>query len=139
MVCDNGKYEELWSELTEIRNRASSNTQTLRPIWPARLDPFVSFKSYPTKILSTDAEIFLYDNDVKKARDKLERLLKLEMVKYATAVLPPREDIEAVLEGCELRGVKVSELINDVHPESRQRLLRSIAWLLKFSIVCTKV
>ncbi|MBM3396787.1 MAG: glycosyltransferase family 4 protein, partial [Betaproteobacteria bacterium] len=43
------QYEALWAQLTEIRTAKASDLKPLAHPWPARMDSFHAFASYPTR------------------------------------------------------------------------------------------
>jgi glycosyltransferase involved in cell wall biosynthesis len=45
------QYRQLWSALAERRKAAQNEAQALRHPWPARMNPFEFFSSYPTRQL----------------------------------------------------------------------------------------
>ncbi|MBD29299.1 MAG: glycosyl transferase-like protein [Verrucomicrobiaceae bacterium] len=128
------QYEELWAELNAIRKSESPIVQG-KNIWPARLDPFKGFASYPSKTLNLDDTVSLVDIDAKVARDRISRYIQLEMVKFATIIVPSQEELEDILENLSFCSKSVSELIEN-HPIHRKPIIyRSVVWLVKLNVI----
>lgn len=66
-------YEDLWRELDLERTASAKNGQydQITYPWPARMNPFEAFKSYPTSILNLSTKIQRVQKDVKKDLDKI--------------------------------------------------------------------
>jgi starch synthase len=88
------RYEDLWAELSELR-QADDNTpsQSLRHPWPARMNPFESFASYPTSFLERHTQI---RRDLTKNLNELLRFRTLRIYAISHRMLMPDEDIEAI-------------------------------------------
>lgn len=126
-------YESLWSGLTAERAAAKS-TGTPNPTWPARLDPFYAYAGYPTQQLSTNTKLQLADGDLRAAKGRLSALQNLEMVKFASTVLPQSEELEAVLAAA-VQPISAGDLARIVAPTRQAIVLRGLVWLLKLNIL----
>jgi len=91
------QYEALWAGLRELRVAKASELKPLPHPWPARLDPFHGFASYPTYHLTSGTRLELVDADVALARQRLASYRPLAMVDFARAVLPDAAELEAVI------------------------------------------
>ncbi len=129
------QYEDLWARLSEIRAAEAPKVKSLPHPWPARLDPFHAFASYPTSILSSATVLALVDTSVAAARTRVESLGGLTMVNFAKAVLPSGAEIHAVLDVLAEGPKPAAELVRAI-PEVRQAFVfRSLGWLLKFGVL----
>ncbi len=129
------QYEALWAQLTEIRKTQAPDLKPLAHPWPARLDPFHAFASYPTATLTPQTLLGSVDADIDTATSRLTRYRQLAMVNFAKVVLPSEADCQAMLEklaqGPQAAGVLVQEL-----PVERQAFVfRALAWMVKMGVV----
>jgi len=124
------QYEELWASLRDMRNSVRDRKPE---IWPARLDPFRAFSSYPTKMLSLECFVELpEDDDIFQAARKI---LDLKMVRYARYVLPRHEDVSIILTHLYDGRRSVASII-DLFPQSRQaHVFRGLLALMKVGII----
>ena len=67
------QYEELWKEMTEIRNNVEAIDSLIDPE-PARLEPFGAFSAYPTNVLSRKSEVRLRSGSLATALDDLAQI-----------------------------------------------------------------
>lgn len=128
------QYEALWAQLAELRAAQAPALKPLAHPWPARLDPYYAFASYPTRILSQEMRLALVDTDVSGALQRLNGYRDLAMINYANAVLPTAGEMEAVLRAA-ATPTAASELIKML-PAARQAIVfRALAWLVKLHIL----
>lgn len=99
------RYEQLWQELSAIRQKAESSAPA---IWPARMDPFAAFAHYATTQISSTDTVRLTDRS-----DDYEHIMQLEMVKYAHRVTPSLELVTDILRNVDQTGVSVASLIGE--------------------------
>ena len=138
------KYEELWAEQTKIRlavrkahEDGDKKSGKPPPLWPARLDPTIGFKSYPTQHLTTATELLLTEPSAAKALQKLNMYKELAMVNYAQLVFPTDEEIRKVLkaaESCLPNSCTVRSLLVDIDLQRRPYVHRGLAWLCKLGL-----
>jgi starch synthase len=129
------QYEALWAGLRELRVAKASELKPLPHPWPARLDPFHGFASYPTQRLTPATRLELVDTDVALARQRLASYRPLAMVDFARAVLPDAAELEAVIAKAAAGPATALELVA-VIPGTRQAfVLRALAWLVKLGIL----
>ena len=124
------RYESLWAELKEERRRhpdAGRQPDAACP-WPARMDPFAAFKSYPTRTLSADTELRLARSD---AAGILKQWRELSMVKFALSVVPSDEDCDRILHTLKDGPCRASKLVEDVPEQRRAAAFRGLLWMLK--------
>ena len=142
-----GKYESFWSDLNERRLSAQRNfigssananesvSAKKREVWPARLDPSLSFASYPTTALNYETLVKLTTGNVKEIETYLASLKSLAMVDYAKLVFPSDEEINQVLGAASETPKPASELLVNIDPARKPYVLRSLAWLAKLGIL----
>jgi len=150
-----GQYEALWARLGEIRRGQAKDLATLAHPWPARMDPFNAFGSYPTAVLTPETVLALVDSDVETALQRARSLRGLTMVSFATQVLPSDDEIVIVLNalgggrgglergpsestglGMENKsGATAAALIENVPAPRRAYVFRSLTGLLKLGIL----
>jgi hypothetical protein len=150
-----GRYEDLWARLGEIRASQTKNLETLAHPWPARMDPFYAFGSYPTAGLTPETVLALVDSDVETALRRARSLRGLAMVNFAGQILPNDAEMVAVLsqaaggpKGAKMGdedsiglglvntpGVTAAALVENIPAPRRAYVFRSINWLLKLGIL----
>lgn len=131
------QYEALWEQLKVLRSDLSKTIKPLAHPWPARMDPFHIFASYPTLILNTQTMLSMQDQDIETSLKRIEAYAGLGMVSFAQAVLPEKDEIRAVLTEA-LSGPKTAEaLIAHISTQRKPYVLRSLAWLVKMGILKT--
>ena len=138
------KYEELWGEQNLILNtqrRAVESVEdsyrprdSVRKVWPARLDPSVSFSHYSTYHVTENTMLSCNFLSYEEAVERLTTLRNLEMVKFADAILPPDQYIQSLLyEATLVENSKfaASNIISGDTDIEKHTQLRSLSWLLK--------
>lgn len=120
-------YQELWSNLAEIRAAAPVALMERQFPEPAATDPFTLFAGFATRHLSPDTVV----------RAGVGHTLDLDTARLVEALLPPAElvaRIGALLGGKEAR---IAALMAAVPEVPAPFLLRHIAWLVKFGYLHT--
>lgn len=137
------RYEELWEEQSNIRlvarNAREKGTKksvgtTTSSVWPARLDPTISFANYPTQHLTPTTQLTFAEHSATLAIKKLTLYRNLAMVNYAHFVFPTDEEIQTIFEAAEKHGstsCSAELLIAGVSQQRRAYCLRGLAWLCK--------
>ena len=121
------RYEALWTELAGIRTTAATTRGA-----PARPAPFTAFAAYPTRVLEPDTRLALATGlDRAGAQARLSADLSLAMVSYARHVLPPTEDIAAILAQATPEERPAHDLVAGVPVGRRAQALRALAWMVK--------
>ena len=138
------KYEELWSEQKSILNTqiravdsmegVASLRESVRKVWPARLDPSVSFSHYSTYHVTETTMLSCNFLSYEEAIERLTTLRSLEMVKFADSILPPIQYIQSLLRDATLvadSNFAASRILSSDTDIERNTQLRSLSWLLK--------
>ena len=139
------QYEELWSNQKELRHQeihsnqsTASQNNTRQPLthpWPARMDPFDAFSSYPTSALSATTTISLADNLTSETAWELVRSYSsLAMVSYAKKILPSEDEVKLVLLAA-VAPDNALAMVKAIQPERQAFDFRSLAWLLKLGVL----
>ena len=132
------QYEALWAQLTEMR---VAGVKTLKPVahpWPARMDPFHSFASYPTHKLTPRTILALVDGDAKTAMQRAATFRQLAMIQFAQVVMPSDAEVEMILTQAARGPQTALELIAVAPAARRPFVLRSLAWLAKLGVLRTE-
>jgi glycosyltransferase involved in cell wall biosynthesis len=132
-----GKYESLWDKQDRMRlAEQKRNKDSLWPsIWPARLDPTISFSHYPTKTLTLETPLRLAHEDSESALSILRKHRNLKMLDFAAYVIPKDEELEHVLRALGDDGKKASEILVGIEEARRPYVLRGLGWLAKIGII----
>ena len=131
------QYEALWKEQTQVRLAAQTADQVAMPphAWPARMDPFFTFESYPTQTLKPTSMLALADASATEALLRVNQYKTLAMVNFAKLVLPTDAEIAHVLTAAAHAPCSAQALIQDIEPSRQAFVLRSLAWLLKLGVL----
>jgi glycosyltransferase involved in cell wall biosynthesis len=129
-----GQYEALWATQTELRIAGANDLKPLAHPWPARMDPFHAFASYPTQALTPHTVLALVDADVEAAVQRTLAYRQLAMVDFAKAVLPTAAEIEALLHGAS-KPQTAQTLVENMDHKRQAFVFRSLAWLLKLGVL----
>jgi glycosyltransferase involved in cell wall biosynthesis len=132
------QYEALWATQTELRMAAKNNgAQDLKPLahpWPARMDPFHAFASYPTQVLTPQTRLALVDADAPTALQRTLAYRQLAMVDFAKLILPTEAEISSVLHAAS-QPQAAQALLAGISQERQAFVFRSLAWLLKLGVL----
>ena len=133
------RYEALWAQLGEIRKAQAPSLKPLPHPWPARMDPFHAFASYPTAVLTPQTVLGLVDVDVPTAAMRVTDYRQLAMVNFAKVVLPSEVEVQAVLAVVASGPKAAVELVQAIPAERQPFVFRTLVWLVKLGIlkVCT--
>lgn len=129
------QYEALWTELTKIRKSEALALKPLKYPWPARMDPFYAFGSYPTHTLTSQTAVALVDADASAAGVQVNSYRQLAMVNFAEAVLPSEAEVQVVLAAAASGPKPAGELIAAIPAERQAFVFRSLPWLMKLGIL----
>ena len=134
-----GQYEGLWSKQTELRlaARAESDKSGVKHLinpWPARMDPFHAFASYPTQSLTPQTRLALVDADAQTAITRALVYRQLAMVDFAKLILPSEAEITSVLQTATVTGAAL-EWVQVIPEERRPFVFRALAWLVKLRVL----
>ena len=133
------QYEALWAEQDRVRLAAMQDTAKvpakLEQPWPARMDPFHAFASYPTLALKPSTMLALVDNSLEEATARLQTYQAMAMVSFAKFVLPSDAEVEAVLKQAAAGPKAAIELVQTIDNGRKPFVFRTLAWLLKMGIL----
>lgn len=129
------QYEALWNEQHQIRRSQSSELKKLQHPWPARMDPFVSFSGYPTRIFYSETVLSLVDQSLDLAIERFRQYQKLLMVNFAKNVIPPESTMIKLMVQLETGPQKIDQLLDGVESTQKPFAIRSLSWLFKLGIV----
>jgi glycosyltransferase involved in cell wall biosynthesis len=134
-----GQYEALWAEQDSVRLAAIQNTNAqaakLAHPWPARMDPFYAFASYPTQTLKPTAVLSLTDSNLEVATARLQIYQAMAMVSFAKTVLPTAEEIAAVLKQAAEGPQPAQALVKHIDDNRKPFVFRTLVWFLKLGIL----
>ena len=135
------QYEALWAEQDRVRLAALQNTETpaaklpqAHP-WPARMDPFYAFASYPTQTLKTTTVLSLSDSHLEAATARVQTYLAMAMVNFAKTVLPTDAEIAAVLKQAAEGPQPAIDLVKHIDDARKPFVFRTLAWLMKLGVL----
>ena len=129
------QYEALWAQLTELRKAQATILKPLPQPWPARMDPFHAFASYPTQTLTPQTVLALVDADPAIALARVGAYQKLAMVNFAKMVLPSEAEVQLVLNAAAPGAKTALELIQAIPDKRQAHVFRALVWLLKLGIL----
>jgi glycosyltransferase involved in cell wall biosynthesis len=131
------QYEALWQEQTRLRLAAQTSNQIALPphAWPARMDPFFAFESYPTQTLKLTSMLALADASATEALLRVNQYKTLAMVNFAKLVLPTDAEIAHVLNAAAHAPCSAQTLIQEIEPSRQAFVMRSLVWLLKLGVL----
>jgi glycosyltransferase involved in cell wall biosynthesis len=134
-----GQYEALWAKQTELRLAAKSESdksgsKPLAHPWPARMDPFHAFASYPTQALTPQTLLALVDANAQVAVQRAMAYRQLAMVDFAKVILPTEAEIVSVLNAA-AQPQTAQALVAGIAQERQAFVYRSLAWLLKLGVL----
>jgi len=134
-----GQYEALWAEQQRVRLAALQNTEAvptrLAHPWPARMDPFYAFATYPTQALKPNTVLCLTDSSLETATARLQTYQAMAMVSFAKWVLPSAEEIAAVLKQASAGPQAAMALLQNIDEARKPFVYRTLVWLLKLGIL----
>ena len=129
-----GQYEALWVQLSDIRAKGAKDTKSLAHPWPARMDPFHAFSSYPSQALTPQTVLALVDANVELALQRTLQYRQLAMIDFAKLILPSEDEIKAVLSAATVQQA-AEQWVLGVPVDRRPYVFRLLAWLLKLGVL----
>ena len=131
------QYEALWHEQEQLRLAAQTAKQSTSTHhgWPARLDPFFAFESYPTQTLKPSSMLYLTDLSAHESLSRLSQYKSLAMVNFAKSVLPTEEEIARVFNTANHGPISAQALMEGIEPSRQVIVMRSLVWLLKLGLL----
>ncbi len=128
-------YEALWASLGEMRRSQGAVLKPLSHPWPARMDPFHAFASYPTHTLTPQSVLAIPSGDMLGACERLSAYRKLAMVNFAKAVLPSEAEALSVLQAAAGGPKPAGALVQDIAGPRKPFVFRTLVWLLKLGVL----
>jgi starch synthase len=129
-----GQYEALWTQLGELRKAQAPALKASPYPWPARMDPFHAFASYPSQTLTPQTVLGLVDADAAKAIERLASYRNLAMVSFAKEVLPTEQEAHTVLTAAATHKT-AQELIATIPTQRQAVVFRALVWLVKMGVL----
>ena len=133
------QYEALWAEQQSARTAALENTATppvkLTHPWPARMDPFYAFASYPTQALTANTVLCLADASVEAATARIQTYQGMAMVSFAKWVMPNDAEIVAVLKQASSGPQSAQNLVVQINESRKPFVFRTLVWFLKLGVL----
>jgi hypothetical protein len=129
------RYQALWAELAERRAKADESAARVpgQPANPSRLDPFLSFASYASEVLSPSHVVTL-TSGADAAR--LQAWLASPLLSYMQRAAPDAEDLARLLADLQQRGpLRVADILAATAEARRGRVERGLVWLAKLGWV----
>ena len=127
-------YQDLWSELAEVRVNGAGVAMRDHRTEPARLevpDPFAIYRNYPTARLGPRTVVAARSED--PAGD-LARLREGGMHGFVPHAFLPDAEVDALMARLASGPAPASDLAA-AWPDHRRRLVRTLLWLAKFDLV----
>ena len=128
-------YQDLWSELAEIRAGGAGVALRNHATEPARVeypDPFAVYRGYPTVLLGPDTVVSAKTGD--PAGD-LARLREGSLHGFAGHAFLPDAETDTLMARLAASGpMRAADLLAR-HPVAGRRLVRTLLWLKKFDLV----
>jgi glycosyltransferase involved in cell wall biosynthesis len=129
------RYQALWQELAEQRAAAAESAapQPGQAAHPARMDPFTSFASYPSRVL--------HGSDLVSARpgadiQRLQALLQMPLFGYMKLMAPEPHECARLLASLHKHGrCSVAALLAEQPGPRRGAIERGLVWLAKMDLL----
>lgn len=132
-------YEDLWAELSRIRNahKAKKIPSRSDSTWPARQDPYKIFSVYPSSQLKLDTQLSLVAGNAEESINHLASYRRLSVINYVDAVVANIEELKFLLRkiGTKNSGVRTREILEVLPQERRAIGLRSLVFLCKMNLL----
>jgi glycosyltransferase involved in cell wall biosynthesis len=133
------QYEALWAEQDRVRLAALQNAEAplakLAHPWPARMDPFYAFASYPTQALKTSSVLCMTDASFETAMARIQTYKAMAMVSFAKWVLPTDVEIAAVLKQASEGPQSAFDLVKHIDDARKPFVFRTLTWFLKLGVL----
>lgn len=127
------QYEALWHESSLMRQSTLSDSAP--SVWPARLDPFQSFSTYPTFRLNSQTVLELVDQDIAANKAKIIHMRDLGVFNFAHSVIPEIANLLEVIQQLQSGPRTVGDLLSSFPLAQHNHLKRGLTWLLKTNII----
>ena len=126
------------SAVGATHRKCQGQAKDLKPLahpWPARMDPFDAFASYPTQALTPQTVLALVDADADTALKRTSAYRQLAMIDFAKVILPSETEIQAVLHAASAGPKLAAELLAGIPAERQPFVFRCLAWLVKLGVL----
>lgn len=129
------QYQALWQEL--VRRRVAMSATHRNPVhpWPARMDPFSAFRTYPSATIGDGTVFTLAASSVESALERLATLSQLGMVRPFTDGAAGLELARQMLGLCAASPTALQELCQSLPAVAPRRVRRRAAWLCKLGVL----
>ena len=128
-------YQDLWTELAEIRASGAGVALRNHAAEPARVeypDPFAIYRGYPTALLGPDTVVGVKSDD--PAGD-LARLREGSLHGFAGHAFLSDADTDALVARLAASGTTRAADLLAAHRGEGRKLVRTLLWLKKFDLV----
>jgi len=107
----------------------------LRHPWPARMEPFAAFATYPTATLTKRTCLALDAPTAAAASERLATLETLDMVDFSTRSKPAPEACDLILAAAARGPRPAGELIEGFAPAQQLNAVRALMRMTKLGIL----
>jgi starch synthase len=129
------RYQALWHELAERRS-ATAESAALQPgqaAHPARMDPFASFASYPSRVMEPGDQVSARPG---ASLQRLQTLLQMPLFGYMRLMAPEPEECARLLASVRQHGrCSVAALLAEHPGPRRDAIERGLVWLAKLGLL----
>lgn len=130
------QYEALWANLAEIRQKDGPALQALAQPWPARMDPFHAFATYPTHTLTPDTLLDLAaGQEAATLLARVAEMRQLAMVRFTPINLADEADLAVIAAALGTGPTKASDLVAGLAEARRPYGMRTLVWLAKLGLI----
>ena len=128
-------YQELWTELAELRATGPGVALRDRAAEPAKVespDPFGIYRGYPTALLKPGTVVAAKSADPEA---DLARLREGGLHGFVNHAFLPHAEVDALTARLAASGSVRAEDLAAEHPTRGRNLVRTLLWLRKFDLV----
>lgn len=104
--------------------------------WPARMDPFYAFATYPTRALTAETVLELgQGGDLNLSLARVAEMRKLAMVRFTPVALADDDETAAMLTRLSRGKMKAADVVAHISEARRPYAMRSLVWLAKLGVL----
>lgn len=129
------QYEALWEHQRTVREMGSHKKDATQKVWPARMDPFDAFSTYPTHHVTLETLVNPLFTDHEEVLFRLRSYRQLAMVDFAKRLFPSENEIKQLVLRLDSGPKTAADLIMGFEARRQPYLLRSLAWLAKLGVL----
>ena len=129
------QYDDLWRELSEIRNNENQKKSFNNESFFGRMDPFKTFSHYASRQLEDDTLLSLVDQSIDEAVSKFDNLSQLSMLKFSKYINLDRDSVILILNKFKNKSITAFEAIDDIPEDKKLFTFRSLNWLIKIGVL----